>query len=151
MCVASDEFVNGRSRVVNVTLDLLPFDRAGHERKRHRRLVTWLLLESAKVDAVAIQARRCPGLETAPNEPELLQGLPEMVRRRLADAPGRAAIGPDMDQPVQERAGRDDQRATVQPSTVSRAKVHNPTEQPSRDAACAASTPACPAPMTTTS
>ena len=55
-----------------------------------------------------------PGLQPAPAEPEGLQRLRQAVRRRLAGAPGRPLLAPDVDQAVEERAGRDDQRPAAQ-------------------------------------
>ena len=59
------------------------------------------------------QPRRRAGLQPAPREAEALQRLGQLMRRRLAGAAGRPLLGADVDQAVQERAGRDDQRATA--------------------------------------
>ena len=59
---------------------------------------------------VAIEPRRRAGLQPAPLEAERLQRLGELARRRLAGAAGRMLLGADVDQAVQKRAGRDDER-----------------------------------------
>ena len=64
-----------------------------------------------EVDALAIEPRRRPGLQPAPLEAERLQRFGEVARRRLAGASRRVLLGADVNQPVQERAGRDDERA----------------------------------------
>ena len=62
----------------------------------------------------AIEARRRSGLQPAPLEPERLQRLGEIAttaaRRRGRPAAARA----DVNQTVQERAGRDDERTAAE-------------------------------------
>ena len=52
-----------------------------------------------------------PGLEPAPREADRLDRFSQIARRRLPRAPGRPLLAADVDQAVQKRAGRDDERA----------------------------------------
>ena len=91
-------------------------------RERHRRLVAGLRRDSVPVDRVAVEARRSPGLEPAALEPQLGEALGERHRRVLPDAPAREPLRPDVNEPVQERAGGDDGRAAIQHPAVG--KLH---------------------------
>ena len=66
-----------------------------------------------EIDAVAIEPRRRAGLQAAPLEAERLQRLGQLARGRLAGAARRLLLRPDVNQAVQKRAGRDDQRAAA--------------------------------------
>ena len=91
--------------------------RAGQKRKRHRRIVAALDVRRrpratwrSKSMLGAIEPRRRPGFRRPHSKSERLQRLGEIARRRLAGATGRMLLRPDVNQTVQKRAGRDDQR-----------------------------------------
>ena len=119
--------------VQQIAGDLLDVDRLGEKRKRHRRVVALLERETPvadaaiEIDAAPIEPRRRAGLEPAPREPERLQRLRQLARRRLAGAAGGMLLAADVDQPVEERAGRDDERAARVRSPSSSA---SPTTRP---------------------
>ena len=75
------------------------------------RIVAALLVEAREVDARAMESRRRAGLQPAPAETERFQRLGQSSAT-AAHPRGRPAAAPaDVHQAIQERAGRDDQRA----------------------------------------
>src|SRR5204862_7525424 len=63
--------------------------------------------------ALAIESRWSAGLQSAPVETERLERYGQLSRRRLVGATGRVLLRSDVNQSVEKRAGRDDERATV--------------------------------------
>ena len=115
----ANEIVDAIGRVQQVTGDLRR-DRCGRSGTRtapagRRRARPW---KREKSMLLAVEPRRRAGLQPAPLEAERLQRLREIARRRLAGAAGRPLLRPDVDQPVEERAGRDDQRAAAEALAV---------------------------------
>ena len=89
----------------DVAVDLRRRDPLGEGREGGRRVVAGLAFEPGPVDGAPVEPGRGAGLQPAEREPGALQRLGEADRRRIADPPGRAALGPDMDGAAQERAG----------------------------------------------
>ena len=95
------ELVDPLGRVEQVTGDLRPIDGVGQERERHRRVVAALRVRSARNRCCRrSKPRRRAGLQPAPLEAEALQRLGELVRRRLAGAPGRPLLRPMWTRPL---------------------------------------------------
>ena len=115
--IRAHDVAHAIGRVQQMTIDLRAIDAVGQERERNRRDVAAFankraaLNLSVEIDAVAIESRRRAGLQPAPLEAERLQRLGELVRRRFAGATGRTLLRADVNEPVQERAGGDDERA----------------------------------------
>ena len=108
------QVVHAVGRVEQVTVDLRPVD-ASRSRTRtapadRRRAPA---SKRREVDARAIEPRRRAGLQPAPLEAERLRATPRdratAARRRARRAAARGRCG----QAVQERPGRDDERAAA--------------------------------------
>ena len=88
------------------------------------------------------QPRRRAGLQSPPLEAERLERLRELARRRLAGASRRTLLGADVNQAVEKRAGRHDERLAARacrpPRTPDRRSVRarrgcgRPAEDPRR-------------------
>ena len=65
-----------------------------------------------------MKPRRRAGLQAPALEPQLRQALAQRVRGVLADPAARNRARADVDQPVQERARRDHERAAAQQASV---------------------------------
>src|SRR6185295_16395812 len=79
-------------------------------RERLRRIVPRLRLHGVPIDGVAMETRGCACLEPAALEPQVGQTFAQRTRRVLANAPAFDLPRTDVNQPVQERAGCDDER-----------------------------------------
>ena len=91
--------------------ELIAFDPVGHVRERRRRLVAVLLLEIVPADCLARQPRGRACLEAPDAEAHRAQVVGQVRRGGIAPAPAGARLHADVDQTVEVRAGRDDDRA----------------------------------------
>jgi hypothetical protein len=66
-------------------------------RERHRGLVARLRLERIPVDRVAVEARRCAGLEPPALEAQLGEAFAQRAGGVLADASARQLLRADVD------------------------------------------------------
>ena len=82
-------------------------DSTGVERKRQRRIITWLDFETVKVDGAGVEARTSAGLEAAQRETVVGIVLRQPVGRELAGAAGGELTQPDVDHAAKEGAGAD--------------------------------------------
>ena len=81
-------------------------DALGHERERRRRVVARLHLEPGPIDRAAVEPRRRAGLEPPERKAVAGERLRQAERRLFADAARRDLFVADMDQAVEEGAGR---------------------------------------------
>jgi hypothetical protein len=81
-------------------------DAVGNERERRRRIVAGLHIEPGPVDRAAVEPRRCAGLEPPERETVARECLRQAKRRLFANAPRRDLLTADMNQAVEEGAGR---------------------------------------------
>ena len=116
------ELVHAIVRVQQVTGDLRPVDRVGQERERHRRLVARAPSANAReVDAARDRAAAACRSSAGPTRSR--SDLSDSASSRDGGSPARPAgrcSRPDVNQAVQERPGRDDERAardSVSPSS----------------------------------
>ena len=130
--VAANELVHPCRRVQRVAGDLLPVDAIGRERERHGRVVARPGARSARSRCSRRSSRGgVPVLSRPQRKPQRLQRFGQLVRRRLAGAARRPLLVADVDQAVQERAGRDHQRAATQDAPPSSSA--SPATRPSVD------------------
>src|SRR6185503_11095859 len=114
--VRSNEISDALVRMEKMAVDLWPFDTGCEERERYRRDIAVFDDEPAarnltvEVDALTIQARRRSGLQTPPLETHGFERLGQFAGRRFAGSPGRVLFGTDVNEAIEERAGRHDQR-----------------------------------------
>src|SRR5258708_15249587 len=103
--------------VNQMAVDLRTIDRRRQKRERDRGNVAAFYLEPSvphvaiEIDAVAIEPRRRARLQAAPFETERLQRICELARGRLTRTTGGMLLRPDVDETVEERPGRNDDRA----------------------------------------
>src|SRR5690606_12205843 len=113
------ELANAISRVQPPAHNLRPIEAVGEERQRHGPLVTRIEREVpppaclVEVDARARQPRWRARLQPAMRETERLDRLGQIARWRLTGATRRALLAPDVNQSVQERPRRHDERAAA--------------------------------------
>ena len=116
--VGAHEVADAIVGMQEVTVDLRP--RGGWRKKREqdRRIVSAFDVKNSalhlelEIDALAIQPRRRPRLQTAPLESDRLERLGQLARPRLAHPPGGLLLRADVNQPVQECPRGHHQRAT---------------------------------------
>ena len=117
--VRANEIANAIVGMKEMAIDLRAIDGRREKRERNRRIVAALDGKDAagdltlEIDAVAIEARRRACFQPAPFEAACLQRFRQLPRRRLARAAGGVLLGPDVNQAVEKRAGRDDERAAL--------------------------------------
>src|ERR1700694_2749428 len=83
-------------------------DLARAEAEGRGSVIPRLDFKSRPVNAAAIQPWRRSGLEPAAAQSQQLKRLAQKLRRRLTAASGRIGLLPAMDQPVEKRAGGND-------------------------------------------
>ena len=88
--------------------------RVGERRERLGRVVARLDLEPRPVDGRPVEPRRRAGLQPAEREAGRVQRIRQFDRRLVADPAGRRALFAEMDHPLEEGAGGDDQRRAGQ-------------------------------------
>ncbi len=93
-------------------------DRTRHEGERHRGYIPKFLFKLTEINALPIQSRRRPRLETPPDEIQPFERLAKMMRCRLTPATGRVLIRSDMDEAVQKCPGCHNKRAAAIPCPV---------------------------------
>ena len=96
----------------------------GHERERNRRVIAVFHVEHTaldafvKVDRLSSEPRRRSGLQSAPAEAQFLDGFGQIARWRLAGAARGPLFTPNVNQTVEERAGRDDERLAAETAPI---------------------------------
>ena len=96
----------------NATINLRCGDPIRHERERHRLLIGGLHVKALPINSTPIQSWRRACLETPKRKAERGQAFGKTKRWLFAHAASRNLLFPNMDQPIQERAGRQHHSAT---------------------------------------
>ena len=100
--------------------------------ERHRLVIAMFHVEQSRphsvveIDRPPREPRRRAGLQSAPREAKRLERFREIARRRLARSTGRPLLAPDVNQPVEERPGRDHQRIAARTQDRLRAPARQP-------------------------
>ena len=84
------------------------------EREHDRQIITILAFKARPVDRPTIQPWGRAGLQPATGRQKLPQSMRKRDRRRVANAPSRAAITPNMDHTVKESTRSQDNRSCTQ-------------------------------------
>src|SRR5579884_512644 len=92
-----------RVRVREMAQHLPQLNRFRSIRKRCGQLIAGLRDHRGKIDRLAVEARRGPGLEPSPFETEISHAIGEMLGRPFPRAPGRKVCEPDVNKSFQER------------------------------------------------
>jgi len=122
--VAAHKVANAVVGVNQPAGDLIAPRRRCLKRERNRHAVAAFFDKYAaahaavEIDALAIEPRRRAGLQTPHLEAQGTKRLGEIARRRLAVASGRTLLAADVNQSVEECAGRDDERIALMLATV---------------------------------
>src|SRR5690606_33109264 len=116
--VRTHQLVDTVVRVEDVADDLVPLDRVGAKRERYRRIIAELRFEPAEINGLPVQTWGRAGLQPAPPEAVRLQRFREISRRWFAGPSRRTLFRSDVDQPVEEGTGRDDQRPAAEKRPV---------------------------------
>src|SRR6185503_10564663 len=102
------DLVASRRRTGDVADDLGHPDLVSEVGEGWWRVIAGLHLEPSPVNRLAVEARRCPGLEPAERETEAGQSLGQAHRGSLTDPSGRDLLLADMDEAAEEGASRHD-------------------------------------------
>src|ERR1019366_6359265 len=105
---AADYFVGARVGERQMAGKLWLHDPLGAERKRRRRLVARLDLQRRVVDRARVEARAGAGLQAADSKAQIREMVAETHRGEIAGAARGIILQPDMDEALEERAGRED-------------------------------------------
>ena len=112
---AADDLVRPLVRVRDPAGKLPWMHRARRQEAHHRRgVVARLHRERGEIDRASVEARRRPGLEAPCGKCELAQARAQRLRRRIAGAARLVMVEPDVDEPRQERAGREHDRLRLE-------------------------------------
>ena len=124
--IGPDQVVPRRRGPGDPALDLRRCDPVGEHRERHRIVVGCLLFNRGPVDGTAIQARGRAGLQASEREAESVQGRRHSQRRVLTHPTGRNLALADMDQPAQERPGREDNGGGPEFTAIGKDQTYDP-------------------------
>src|SRR6476469_7785360 len=102
-------------------------DPPGTKAERGGIVVTGLHLKLRPVDGAAIEARRRSRLEPATAQPKLLERFAQKHGGRFTGASGGILLLATVDQAIEKRAGRDDDRGGADGAPVAKADAgHSP-------------------------
>src|SRR5579864_2966799 len=93
-------------RLGDVANGLWRGDPCGEKRERQRRIVAMLHVQPGPIDRLAIEPRRCPGLQPSERKTGAPQGCRKPERWRFANPARRDLLSADMYEPAKKRAGR---------------------------------------------
>ena len=112
MQVVADHGMGASVRVRQPAQHLLELEPLGPVGERLGRIVAGLRLHRAPLDRIAMESRRCAGLEPAALETELGQAFAQRAGGVLPDTAALELARADVNEAVQESARRDHRRAT---------------------------------------
>ena len=123
--IGADDGVRCLGRAGDGAGDLWRRDLVGQEGERHGRVVGRLLLKAIPIDRSLAEARRSAGLETPQLQSQPIQPLGELEGRGFAGAAGGDLPLAEVDEAVEESAGRQHHGAGREATAVSRHDTTN--------------------------
>ncbi len=134
MNIFTDDAMRLRRRPSNVAghLRFVMRDSPGAKTERRGIGIAGLHLKLRPVDGPPVETRRRPSLKPATAQTELLERFPQQHRSRLSGASRRILLLAAVDQSVEERAGRNNDRGRTHGASVAKADTGDNTSVVSR-------------------